>query len=128
MTTRSPFARGCVVSRGGQFGVVWADRGLSLDLLTVLQPEHRHLNDVLLELGDLIAMAAPIAHAVIRPTVRTVRAEGQEPVGTVPGAVMCRVVVSMVREAANAAIAERWAGDRGHRREAKTRPVNLVSA
>ena len=122
-----PFARGAVVTHGHRFGVVWSHDGRGLVILPIEQPDRLLVSDVLLELSDLIACGAPVAHAAIRPaSCRRVRAESQVQVGTVPGATMCLVVRSLIRLTAEAQFAERWSGDRAHRSGAQKPVVRMV--
>jgi hypothetical protein len=110
------YARGTVVVRAARYGVVWTHDAAGLVLLDLCQPRDRLVHDVLLELSDLIACGAPVAHAVIRPqSARLVPAEGYQPVGAVPGATMCLVVQGMIRATRTAQTEARWSGHEAHR-------------
>lgn len=124
-----PLQRGSVVLCEGRYHVVWEVCGAALVLLPVLRPRQRFAGDVALELADLVACGVPIGGAVVRPRRKApVAAAGHVAVGAVPGPVMCRVVLGVIRDTAFEAEKAKWADDRRHRaRVAAERCVNLVA-
>ena len=113
------FARGAVVARDRRFGVVWLDDKAGLVLLPILRPKQAMRHDVELQLCDLIACGAPIDGAVLRPRCSSpVRRNGQLQVGTVPPALMCRVIRALVLVIADLDTETRWAMHRQHVRRA----------
>lgn len=121
------FPRGCVVVRGGRYGVVWAAQDGYLVLLPVVDPVRAFSYDVTLDLAGLVACGVPIAGAVIRAWAHDpVPETGYRVAGTVPGTVMCQVVRGVIRTCQESVVHERWTAGRRHRAYARERCVNLV--
>ena len=124
----APLQRGSVVLRGKSYGTVWDVRGGELVLHPISLPGRARSCDVLLEFGELIAANIAMPEAVIRVgQPMLVAAEGQAPVGVLPGAVCCRVTLAAIRAMRDAHVDETWSAERRHRDAVRgNRPVRLV--
>jgi hypothetical protein len=114
-----PFARGRIVARGAEFGIVWDDRGgRGFEILEViLAPTNTHRFDV---------PYAIVPGAVIRPKAVPVCADGYELTGALPGPTWSEVAHAMAHQAREVLLLSRWSGDREHKRRARSEVMLAV--
>ena len=121
-----PYARGCVLTRAGSYGIVWADRGSSIELVPVIVPRDNRRGDIALELPDLIAGGVSLPGAIVRADLLNVAAAGQTVSGTISTPIIVRMERAILQTAQDALTVRRWSGDRAHRHRASGRCVRMV--
>lgn len=120
-------SRGAVVTRGHRYAVVWTHDAAGLVLLPIVPAEAERLSHVLIEGSEFFACGAPIAHAAVWVSpLRLSSDTGQSQIGQAPGGLMCRIVQTVVRMAAEQAAHDKWGGDRAHRAREHRSSVRMV--